>query len=190
METEVLEQAEDDDEGDWTLETGCKVDKTEEILKFRSHQYKENPGMSLTGEDIETALECNHCGPWLTDMLRQDCEEEGCCGRGWVREDYALCIVGNDVVSLFPSLDSENTGKIVREEVTRSTMSIEGFNMKLGVKYIAMNQEYTSNLEEIKELLPVRVTKPGVKPTMKSKWVNHKEILADDDWIYPPGIPT
>ena len=25
---------------------------------------------------------------------------------------------------------------------------------------------------------------------MKCKWVNHKEILNDDDWIYPPGIPT
>ena len=34
------------------------------------------------------------------------------------------------------------------------------------------------------------MTKPGVKPTMKSKWVNHKEILDDDDWIYPPGLPT
>ena len=49
-----------------------------------------------------------------------------------------------------------------------------------------MNEEYTSDLEEIRALLPVRMTKPGVKPTMKSKWVNQKEILADDDWIYPP----
>ena len=34
------------------------------------------------------------------------------------------------------------------------------------------------------------MTKPGIKPTMKSKWVNHKEILSDDDWIYPPVKPT
>ena len=34
------------------------------------------------------------------------------------------------------------------------------------------------------------MTKAGVKPTMKSRWVNSKEILADDDWIYPPSLPT
>ena len=25
---------------------------------------------------------------------------------------------------------------------------------------------------------------------MKCKWVNHKEILADDDWVYPRRNPT
>ena len=25
---------------------------------------------------------------------------------------------------------------------------------------------------------------------MKSKWVNHKEVLADDDWVYPPFTPS
>jgi hypothetical protein len=25
---------------------------------------------------------------------------------------------------------------------------------------------------------------------MKSKWVNSKEVLADDDWVYPPFTPT
>ena len=39
-------------------------------------------------------------------------------------------------------------------------------------------------------LLPVRMIKPGVKPGMKSKWVNHKEILADEDWVYPQITPT
>ena len=34
------------------------------------------------------------------------------------------------------------------------------------------------------------MTKPGIKPNMKSKWVNHKEILSDDDWIYPTVKPT
>ena len=172
------------------MEHDCKEEKSEDICKFRKYQYTENPQMEIYGEDLEIVMECDHCGPWMIDMLRQDRELDGCCGRGWVREDYTLCIIGNDVVSIFPSLDSENTGKIFRQEVARSTMNIDGFNMRLGVKYIAMNEEYTSDLEEIRALLPVRMTKPGVKPTMKSKWVNHKEILADDDWIYPPGLPT
>ena len=107
-----------------------------------------------------------------------------------MREDYSLCIIGNDVISLFPSLDSITTGKIVREEVARSTMKIEGFNTRLGLRYIAMNEEYTSDLGPLRRLLPTRMTKPGVKPTMKCKWVNNKEVLDDEDWVYPPLTPT
>ena len=62
--------------------------------------------------------------------------------------------------------------------------------MRLGLKYIAMNEEYTSDLDPIRMLLPVRMTKPGVRPTMKSKWVNNKEILADEDWVYPEITTT
>ena len=151
------------------------------------HQYRENPRMRLTGEEMEMVLNCDYCGPSLTDHVRKEC---GGCGNGWVREDYRLCIVGNDVISLFPSLDSATTGKIIREEVARSTMDIDGFNVRLGLKYISMNEDYTSNLEELRSMLPWRMVKPGTKPTMKSKWVNSKEVLADDDWIYPPVTPT
>ena len=100
------------------------------------------------------------------------------------REDYVLSAIGNDVISLFPSLDSVNTVRIVREEVENSSIEIDGFNEKLGLKYIAMNEEYTGDLRPLRKLLPTRMTKPGIKPTMKSKWVNNKEILADDDWVW------
>ena len=156
-------------------------------MKYRMHQYKENPNMKITGEDIEIAMNCDHCGPCITDQVRHDCGE---CGEGWVREDYTLCIIGNDVVSLFPSLESEATGRIVREEVSRSTMNVDGFNVKLGLKYISMNEKLTSDLGPLRTMLPWRLTKPGIQPTMKSKWVNHKEILDDDDWVYPPVTPT
>ena len=111
------------------MEHDCKEEKSEDICKFRKYQYTENPQMEIYGEDLEIVMECDHCGPWMIDMLRQDRELDGCCGRGWVREDYTLCIIGNDVVSIFPSLDSENTGKIFRQEVARSTMNIDGFNI-------------------------------------------------------------
>ena len=133
-----LIQEEEEDEGD-----SCKEEKHEEIMKYRMHQYKENPNMKITGEDIEIAMNCDHCGPCITDQVRHDCGE---CGEGWVREDYTLCIIGNDVVSLFPSLESEATGRIVREEVSRSTMNVDGFNVKLGLKYISMNEKLTSDL--------------------------------------------
>ena len=53
-----------------------------------------------------------------------------------------------------------------------------------------MNEEYTSDLDKLRCLLPRRLTKPGVKPSMKSKWVNSKDVLEDDDWTYPPIIPS
>ena len=159
----------------------------EEVVKYRKFQYETNERMKLTGDDLMIVMDCNHCGPDLTDEIRKECL---CCGDGWVREDYTLCIIGNDVISLFPSQDSVNTGRIVREEVARSTIEIDGFSTKLGLRYIAMNEEYTSDLDKIRKLMPRRLTKPGVKPTMKCKWVNNKEVLDDDDWIYPPIIPT
>ena len=64
-----------------------------------------------------------------------------------MREDYTLFIIVNDVISLFPSLDSVNTGRIVREEVARSTIEIDGFSTKLGLHYIAMNQRWSSRSE-------------------------------------------
>ena len=76
------------------------------------------------------------------------------------------------MISLFPCLYSVNTGKIVREEVENSTIKIEGFNERLGLRYIFMNKEYTGDLKDIEHLLPRRVTKSGVMPGMKSKWVN------------------
>ena len=175
------------DEEDEEASDTCAMRKSEEILRYREFQYDENPKMRLTGEDLQVVLECDHCGPDLTEEVRKDCDG---CGSGWGREDYTLTIVGNDVVSLFPSLDSVTTGKIVRGEVTRSTMEIDGFETKLGLRYIVMNEQYTSDLGPLRRLLPTRITKPGIQPTMKCKWVNHKEVLDDDDWVYPPLTPT
>ena len=53
--------------------------------------------MNMKGEDMMVVMECTHCGPDLTDLVRKDCLD---CGEDWVREDYILCIVGNDVISL------------------------------------------------------------------------------------------
>ena len=112
---------------------------------------------------MQLAMECDDCGPDVTEYLLCECDG---CGTSWVREDYTLTVIGNDVISLFPSLDSENTCKIVREEVEKSTITFEGFNKRLGLRYIVTNREYTGDLEPIEKLLPTRFTKPGVKPGM------------------------
>ena len=165
------------DDGDEGYGGACREDIDDEEVKYRMDKYENNPEMQLDGNDMMKVMDCDECGPMMTEYLRQDCDE---CGTGWVREDYTLTVIGNDVIALFPSLDSANTGRIVREEVQTSTIKIEGFNVRLGVRYISMNREYTGDLGEIEHLLPYRVTKPGVKPGMKCKWVNSKEIIDDD----------
>ena len=50
-----------------------------------------------------------------------DCLE---CGRGIGEEELHVTLEGYDVVGLFPSLESENTGRIVREEVRESSRYI------------------------------------------------------------------
>ena len=180
-------RGEGDDEADEGYGTACREDIDDATVKYRMDKYGNNLEMELDGKDMMIVMECDDCGPMMTEYLLSDCEE---CGTAWVREDYTLTVLGNDVIALFPSLDSVNTGRIVREEVQGSTIKMDGFNVKLGVRYIAMNREYTGDLEEIEHLLPYRVTKPGVKPGMKCKWVNNKEILEDDDWVYPKTRPT
>ena len=125
---ESQEQDQENDEA--RPEADCREDKSEEVMKFRRHQYEENPGMSLSGEDVQLVMECDHFGPGVTEYLILDCDD---CGKSSVREDYTMSVIGNDVVCLFPSLDSVNTGKIVREEVKNSTMEVDGFNVKLGL---------------------------------------------------------
>ena len=71
-------------------EEQCKKEKHEEVIKDRMHQYQENPNMQITGEDAELVLDCDHCGPWFTEYVREDCDD---CVQGWVREDYRLCII-------------------------------------------------------------------------------------------------
>ena len=78
------------------------------------HQYRTNPVMKISGDDVQLMMECDHCGPEITEYMQEECYE---CFSSWVREDYTMCVIGNDVTSLCPSLESVNTGRIVREEV-------------------------------------------------------------------------
>ena len=70
--------------------------------------------------------------------------------------DKKTCIIGSDVKALYPSIKSESTGKIVRSRLEKSKIKLEGFNMKMGLAYIAMNQHLTTDIDKIRYLLPDR----------------------------------
>ena len=58
----------------------CEQEKDAETLEYRRQQYGGNPDMAVTGEDLQTVLDCDHCGPDLTETVRTDCD--GCGGDG------------------------------------------------------------------------------------------------------------
>ena len=121
---------------------------------------------------IEEGLKCDKCAPTIEKRLMMDCNG---CGDAWVAEDYEISLIGNDVKALFPNIKSEATGRVVREEVERSPLEIEGFNYEYGLRYISMNKKYTGNLGPIAHLLPWKRKTPGVAPGMKSKFMNSKK---------------
>ena len=82
-------------------------------------------------------------------------------------------MVGNEVFLLFPNIQSRSTGKIIREEVETSPITIEGYKYQLGTQYIVMNKQYTRNLAPIANLLPWRS-----KPRAKTKPKEKKQIQA------------
>ena len=101
----------------------------------------------------QSLVENKCCGNKIYQEMSTDCDE---CGKGIKAEDVVYCVIGNDVVALYPSITSENTGKIIRERIERTRLEFEGFDWKKGAAYVAMNTHLTSDIEEIKHLLPVR----------------------------------
>ena len=65
-------------------------------------------------------------------------------------------VFGNDVKALYPSIQSEKSGKTIRERVENSALKLEGFCPKKGLAYIAMNRSLTSDIAQIEHLLPKR----------------------------------
>ena len=120
--------------------------------------------LSCCGEEIQdrAKLECQDCGPGIT-----------------VQEEPELSLVGSDVKALFPSIKSENTGKIIREAVENTSMEFQGYNIEKALAYVAMNTELTTDLEEIAYLLPKRKSGRSTKLKMSAlekDWKPHDKF--------------
>ena len=83
----------------------------------------------IIGEIINELIEettCEGCRNIRDGTRQENCAE---CGEGLEKEEETeTVLVGMDVVSLFPSMTTETTGKIVRDRVTQSTMKWKGSN--------------------------------------------------------------
>ena len=67
----------------------------------------------VTGEKC-----CTDCEELMRDKLREDCDE---CGESIAEEDLEMCLLGLDVVVLFPAMKGNNSGRILRETAVKTT---------------------------------------------------------------------
>ena len=88
-------------------------------------------------------------------------------------------------MGLFPATKSENSGNIVRKRFEKSKMKIEGFKYNHGLRYIRMNQELTTEIEEIDYLLPSRRTNNGRTPVMSGSSIRAKDDDPETQWSFP-----
>ena len=148
------------------------VGEERDILRVRKMMEKLNDENMLS--DSENIMQ----------RLGEDCEE---CGPGISARELDVCVLGNDVVALFPNIKSKNTGIIVRKRIEKSPLRIEGFDYRRGARYIVMNRKYTSDLHELWGVLPYRRKTQGTEPGMFGKNVNDKNETEDDmesQWVF------
>ena len=75
---------------------------------------------------------CKQCEGEAKIILAEDCLE---CEDG-LKEDLNSTCASLDVVALFPSLKSKNSGVRLRHMVMKRDMEIQGFKWKKGARHI------------------------------------------------------
>ena len=134
---------------------------------------------------IEESWDCDECGPSIQAVTSRDCIG---CGEGMGVEQLIMTLLGIDVEAMFPSLQSESTGRVVRWMILRSGLNIQGFDWMQAVRYIKINQSLTGDLASIQKYLPR--TKSGRTIGMANIGVNSKKENIRDQWIFSDQIPS
>ena len=125
--------------GDWKISRLAKLRckscpyKDEEIVTCQECKDQHNQQDDQDSEDLkiskmENQYDCDRCGRRWRDLMEIDCND---CGEGLFWEDQEICLLGLDVVALFPSIKSENTGRIKHQQIMKSPIKIEGYECQL-----------------------------------------------------------
>ena len=84
----------------------------------------ENPTEVISSEDMLSRI--HQCNMEIKEKKRR-LEEQG---DHLSPEDERLLLIGADVIALFPSMTSQRTGKISRDQVTESPVKFENLNFR------------------------------------------------------------
>ena len=134
----------------------CKIMESVDCPRTEDHGWDliQNTNNNQEQTQITQKITNNNCcGLEIEKMLENDCTE---CGPGVNKLKIEFCVFGNDVKALYPSIQSEKSGKIIRERVEKSTLEFEGFCPLKGLAYIAMNRSLTSEIDKIEHIIPTR----------------------------------
>ena len=152
----------------------------------RESEKEEDKSPGNTSEEEENCEECEKATE--EELIEKDCEE---CGRGVSKEDRILVLVGMDAVSLFPSMTSKTTARIVREKIEKSEMKMDGFCWKKAMAYIRMNKHLTSKISKnLKKYWPIRKSNKGTEPGMSSEGMKGRAGTEKKQWIFTSRKPT
>ena len=80
--------------------------------------------------------ECQDFIKAAKEAMKMECEE---CGDGLDEDDLEMCILGLDVVGLFPAMKSKNSGAILRRQSVKGPLKVRGFKWRHGARYIRVN---------------------------------------------------
>ena len=107
---------------EWKVLKAIKLDcKRCKILEkvCSNHESREKYEKLVENENMEEIEKCVKnvtnsacCRETVNEIMKVDCK---ICGKGLSRENTTLVLIGNDVVALYPSIKSKNTGKIVKK---------------------------------------------------------------------------
>ena len=103
-------------------------------------------------------------------------------------QDYQIpmVIVGFDVVSLYPNLDTSKVGNRVKQALLESTISWEGVNWTEAVRYIALNwTEERCRSSKLRRVLPWRRKNQGCRPGVRGIGPKGPEVGDQEQWVFP-----
>ena len=109
--------------------------------------------------------------------------EGGCSSCEPPEERAELCLLGLDVVALFPSMSAKKTGEILRMRMMKSSLNVKGFDWRRGLVYIVINKHLTNNLGKLWKILPYRKKVGGTVPGMMSQAMQGKKDL-EEQWVF------
>ena len=66
---------------------------------------------------------CQDCIEAAKEVMKIECGE---CGEGIDEDDLEMCILGLDVVGLFPAMKSKNSGAILRRQSVKGPLKVRG----------------------------------------------------------------
>ena len=124
--------------------------------------------------------------------LKKEIEEKMKIDPEWDWREYYL-LLGSDVKSLFPSLSTKRTARIVREQTEKSNINWQNIDERWLCLYVHLNRDKCLNLRDIIHLLPYRTPgRRGPEAGMGSIEARKRHVKksGEGNWTWPEKKPN